>query len=705
MIFALASLLTVFGVLALLALLGWFATVPFARMVPHPMAVAPMAGLMLWPAATLLLYVGVGAPLPWAAGLAAGALALASLAVAAWTGWPQRDVLVPRLILLLGLAAATTLLCMSQALRLGEPALLFLDGTDQAGYAQVADWLTRHRVGDRLFVDADHPYHSWPAGMLQWDPRFGTFTLIALIGLLFQVRGLFAIDPTCAVVLAAAALATAGVFAQQRQGFLLLVVGLVIGQWYDLGRTGFLGKMTGYPAALVVAGLLGGILANQPVRSPVPAMAALAALALAAGILYPGLAVAFLVAAVTGGTLAMQGLLGETRPSRDGILAALLTILCIAMASGQIARPLGSHYPETSLSLPAVAGSLLGLHASPAAILAVGLAWAAALALAFGRRDHRSLGVLAVAVLLPSALVLAGALDAAAQLVGFAAPALLTGMASTGEATGRRRPWPLLALAAVIAMSLPRFAATVQRHGGADVDPLYLVTQSDMAALAEAIGREPTLVEVAEPPQLPIALMVHAAEDLALRYTPASWRTIIDYRHWPPPTYAGPATYRIVRADREVPPELIRLRNRQFLLLGHGGGWDGSWQVPRVAVAEGMDLGTAAREVHDMWADGWVGPRAETTLAGGRNDRLRIRLQIPDVGNPVWRTEVTVAVNAKRLDRRILGPGDAAIDIALPDSETARRVELRFSDTQPLAPPDTRRVGARLIEFGLVAGE
>ena len=710
MSFAFASLFRVFFFLVMLSGMGWFVVPVSARIAPHPMVLAPMAGMLAWPASTLLLYVGLRLPFAWAAAASGGGCILISLVMASRSPRPSWHSLLCGLGVMLAVSAAAAILCMTQSLRLSEPTLFFLEGTDLAGYAQVADWLSNHRIIDRLRVDPDHPYHSWPAAMMQWDPRFGTFALLALVETWVQVGGLFTFDSACAIILATTSLAMAGMFGRRHWIFLLLLIGMLTSQWYDFGRTGFLGKMTGYPAALFIAGMIGRLATRPFTLDLMPTITTVAVLSMAAGTLYPGFALAFLVAAIVLVSLALQRLLTPIPPSAAHVVTGLLIILVIAMVSGQVARPLGSSYPETVLAWPSVVRSLLGLDSSETSILplfGMGAAWTWTTFMVLCRRDHLSLAYLIAPALLTALLALTGALNTAAQLVGFIAPALLIGMAIGCDAMEPKRICfgVGLALSVMLALCFPRFASVLQRYGGAEIDPIRVATLSDMKALAARIGSEPVLVDVASPPQLPIELMVQGAETLNLRYTPAAWKTVMDYRHWPPPTYSTPATYRIVRADQDIPAELVLQRTRQFLLLGHGGGWNGYWQLPRVAVGPGVDMDAASREILNLWSDGWIGPKLEAKLAGGVNDKLRIRLDIPNVGNADWRTELKVVVNTSVVNCQVLGPGSTTIEIPLPDSGTARLIELLFSETQPLAPPDQRRVSGRLLDLALISSE
>lgn len=86
-------------------------------------------------------------------------------------------------------------------------------------------------------------------------PPFGSGDC-RLVALLRGTSGLFAYDLACAIALATGILGVASVFARSRRSLLLLIGTLLLCVWFEYGRTGFFGKLAGYPGALFLIGIL-----------------------------------------------------------------------------------------------------------------------------------------------------------------------------------------------------------------------------------------------------------------------------------------------------------------------------------------------------------------------------------------------------------------------------------------------------------------
>jgi hypothetical protein len=109
---------------------------------------------------------------------------------------------------------------------------------DVLGYAIVADWL-RLRPGDVAFLPSpDDWYGVWPQILFLGDPRFGAFNLLAVVSVCSGRSGPFAYDLASAVVLAAASLGVAALFARRRSTFGILTAAVFTGFWFDWNRAG-----------------------------------------------------------------------------------------------------------------------------------------------------------------------------------------------------------------------------------------------------------------------------------------------------------------------------------------------------------------------------------------------------------------------------------------------------------------------------------
>src|SRR5687767_6788067 len=244
---------------------GGFAVAPFRHHRPHVVLASPFVGLLVTTFGMSLGYQLLG--LPFMVSLVA--TAAVGILATAWTVYRAglhvdlrsgafAGVLA---VLVAAIGAATS---ASAAIEVGGPALHYWTGTDHLGYTHPADWMIAHPPWERPRVDPAVPYESWPALMLEADPRFGSLALVALVAVVRGVPATFAYDPTCAVTLSAAVLGVAALFARSRLTLCLLVLGLLTCHWYDYGRAGYLGRVLGYPAAGTVIGML--LAAGAPLR-------------------------------------------------------------------------------------------------------------------------------------------------------------------------------------------------------------------------------------------------------------------------------------------------------------------------------------------------------------------------------------------------------------------------------------------------------
>ena len=241
--------------LLVLALAGGFVLPAFRQGRRFVVLLAPMCGLLVLPIVTTFIYTFGKASFSRAAIIAI--LIASALSIATSIRWrPSHEDVCWSLLLITILSAVAAALSMSSSIYNGSPSLLFIDGSDHAGYAHAADWLLNHRVHERPTLSPDAPYESWPYFMFSSDPRLSGLVVNALVAWARGLPGLFAYDAGCTVVFAAAVLGVACVFSRTPRTLVLLSVGLTICAWFDLGRSGYFGKLAGYPATLFVFGLL-----------------------------------------------------------------------------------------------------------------------------------------------------------------------------------------------------------------------------------------------------------------------------------------------------------------------------------------------------------------------------------------------------------------------------------------------------------------
>jgi hypothetical protein len=592
-----ANLAFVLGALVVLAACGWWAVAPFRGQLAYPLAQAPLAGLVLAPLATLAVMVGLTVELRWAAAAAGAALIAGSLAAAgAGRGGGPASWRVP-LGLAVPLAAAAVFFVTRVDLFFGSPGLNYAHGTDHLGYAHVADWLQRPPRNVGLTPAPEDWYSSFPQVIFLGDPRFGSFGYLALVSLASGRSSAFAYDLGCAVVLSAASLGIGGLFARRAATFALLTAGLFTSFWFDWSRAGYLGKTTSYPAILLTAGLLFAWMdqARRDGTGPLFGLAAVAALAAGAAVLFPGIVAALFlallgVAFVLAAALSPGAPAGTWRRLRDPVVAVALLVALAVLSSGIIARPLflvgrtPIAWSRSDLLLRAteVDGLLAARTGLPpwalwGLVLVLLATWAAVAALALLLRAPAATAATVAPLALLGGLLAADLRWTAMNFIGMYVPLVLCGTAALADALAARPArrwlaWGLTALlAATVVSHVPRFAATAAFHGGRDAPPLFRFSARETDALAAAIQREGgmALVEAATAPHFPIFLMVELGRrGILLQWTAASWRWVLGYRPWPAPTYPTPAPLRIVtrNAAGEERPEAI-LRTTQFELL------------------------------------------------------------------------------------------------------------------------------------------
>jgi hypothetical protein len=109
----------------------------------------------------------------------------------------------------------------------------------------------------------------------------------------------------------------------------------------------------------------------------------------------------------------------------------------------------------------------------------------------------------------------------------------------------------------------------------------------------------------------------------------------------------------------------------------------------------------SANGVHD---DGWLAQGASFQLTQPPEaDVLSVSGMVPQIGGDTgFTTEVVVTVDSREIARKSIGIDRFQIEAPVPATAdpAPRKIELKFSRTQPLPSPDGRAVGAKLISAG-----
>ena len=681
---------------------GWWLVAPWSERLANTKFVAPFAGLLLLPAGTLLVYAVTGLTFAWSAAAATLTLLTATALARPWPRLGLRDVAI-----LVVTTLAASVIVSPVSFTAGEPAMLFLRGTDQAGYAQLAAWLLHHTVQDAPVASSAQPLESWPAVMFASDPRFGSFAMLALVTLLRGGPALFSYDPAQALLLAAAVLAMAGAFAWGRLAGAILGLVLLAGPWLDLGSAGYLGKLFGYPAAL----LLGGLLARADSCPPERRLGygtTVVLFALAAASAYPGHVLALLA-----GAIGIAGTLAATWHDkaydwrrRFGLQLTLISMIAASFASGMVARPLQPGYPKWSGSWSEALAIALGTQSAnlenllPDSLSRAGgiaglVAGLVLVILAYRCRNSVAFGLAAASAGLSVVLLAMGRTASLPQLVGFAGPALLGAAALLGGTVHNRVERVLAAsvFAVLIAMTTPTSIATVRALWPSRDTDIYVLRQDELEGLIAPLAGQEVILDVAKPVQWSLSFMLLAGERMKLSYSNESWNALFGYRDWPAPPESSTARTRIIAATAGVPVTEGIAHTRQFMAVPANLRPQPAYRLPD-ALLRDHSVG--------VWEDGWLDERVKLALLPGKATTLTLVISVPaDTGGDSRTTTVSIAADGGTLVDRTLSPGENRISLNLPENTALRQLSLSFSKVYRLAHPDRRESAGRLLQLDI----
>lgn len=594
------------------AVAGGFVLLPFRRSVRFALLAAPFAGLLSVTLGIAAFY-GVGG-LPVARAMVVSfstciATALVSLVVCRPKIEPKD--LLGMIACIAIVAAIATRSTDAATIRLHEPAILYCDGTDHIGYAQVADWLNANTVSVPPTATPEAPRDAWLTVIFRIDPRFGSYFFLAMISAIRGVEAVFVYDIACAICLSAAILGVTGAFARKWGAIPILLVGLLVCAWYVDSRIGYMGKLIGYPAALMVCGLF----LQRPCARSLESTAALVLLASATAICHSGMVTAMFIGVIVGPYLVFRLAFSHkviSRPSRelwqDCITLALLMGAAV-VSTGIPARPTNVEAPPFQLSWKYVLPRVLDLEHPGANIhnlpddhlppLVFGreeklvsrwdvktlrrvakVSWAIWISLAClaGVRRNPAAGALLVGpVMLLIGFWWQNRPPDAFQLLGFLYPTTVCGAAWLLDDTNwedRKSGSPIFGLAtvamaaAMIGMRVPCYAGCLRRYAGHNMPAGQEFTLRQTDRLVEAIGNEPVEVDITSLTHLLFVVIdIGHRPGVPLQWTPVSYQSAFGYMRWPDPKDPQ-ARRRLIVAGTNVPPGWrITFRARPFFIV------------------------------------------------------------------------------------------------------------------------------------------
>lgn len=540
-----------------------FAVVPFRNTIKYAIFISPLAGILFLTLGTSTLYSLLQLTLVKAAMITFALCAIVTVIAflsSSYSLFKDIDYWIWLLIALV--AIFVTYMTNYTSITFSHPGILFRDGTDHLGYAQLADWLNNHLAFNHPKATPEFPYQSWPEYMFQNDPRFGSLFTLGIISVLHGYSGTFSYDIACAVVLIAGFLAVSAVFARSPLTFALIFLGLLTTHWIDYSRSGYFGKILGYPSALLCVGLFFNM-----IRPFVPvALAVLVGLSAATTTMHSGLStILFLVTLV--GTYLVIHFVNDRLKQRHVSLfrlkddfAVLILLVGVAIASmGILARPnyTGVAYLEaTWYSLLPRLFDLETLTNGPryshlgSDVLFIGFIISVLIAITFlivavKKRDVIATSLIAGPFLLLLVLIMKDQKWLAYQLIGTFYPFFLCAAVRviddfTPEQRTKNIRYKVILALLIIAISihLPRLMGALQHYAGrAEYNKKFQFSQAEIDKLAVLTKGSKTTIDVTNP-QLAIVLLVELErrQDAVLQWTPAAWKTIVGYRPlWPAP--------------------------------------------------------------------------------------------------------------------------------------------------------------------------
>ena len=562
------------------------------------MMAAPLAGIALWPLATLALYVSCSST--FALGFdSAARIALAVLFILGLLLLPRdRDSFGAAWRFLAIVAVASLIIApivMAASVDRGEPASLYLEGADQSAYAALADWYRSHPpqtmpVGSAIVgpatADPTQPYLSFVALVFEVGTRGGAYAYQALVSMLSGQPAMFSYDAAITIALIAACLGCAAVFSRSWIFFLCLAGVLLTSLWYDYGHMGFLGKLLSYPLVIFTFGAF--VSFHRSSAGPAETLV-LAMIAAGAGLMHNAVAYAVLFTSLAASLLLAEAVFKRRPPEVAACALAAIAPAVALIASGTLARPLSDLvFPDYGVGWTKIAYLLTDLNslipdvsalprlALIAAFFFCVVAWAALLLVALRNRNAAAVALLSG----PAALILAFYVfrlpASALQLAGFPYPATLCAgflLAQQGRQYGYGifgLSYPLVigVLFALLSLHIPRVTGSVL-HYTRDADRRQMFAVSDFERLQAAIGNEEVYVDIGGNTRAILAIMAEfGRRNIKTIWSPQSWYIAGSFRGAPVPPVAKMPDLRLIDAtDSESAQEHILVETPRYKLV------------------------------------------------------------------------------------------------------------------------------------------
>lgn len=552
-VFFFQQCLWVFGFLITFGLIGGFTLIPFRHSTPYIFLAAPLTGLCVM-ALGLSMLCGMMVLNFKVATLIVAALGISTTIGCLIINRPKLNQLsILQTLAIIACIVFITYLTNFVSIKFGQHGFLFMDGSDQTGYTQLADWLLTNSAKFPT-LSPQLPYQSWPNFAFVGDPRFGSYYILAFVSFLYGQSGMFTFDLACCVVLLAGCFAVVGVFTRSRLTFFLLLISLLTTFWFDYSRSGYFGKILGFPMTLLLVGLF--VNSKKPLNSIAVAMLILMACAIA--IIYPGMAIGVMLIILCGIFVLLETIisLSNFRQSRTIyveylVLFTALVIITFA-ANGLLSFP---HSPITCLmdtTWASLLPSIIELRIFPAqcdAMLIVQLTLSALILLfitieAIRKQSHFVLSIIIGPILLLTIFMLAHNKNlywVAFQLIGIVYPSVLCAMiyliddVQLHYVANKTKIILVILMLLFVAFHVPRFLAAIKRYSGSDIQTKQQFLKSDMDKIRSIAKTKPIIVDSPEVTHTLAILSELLKNDLPIAWTPRAWKAILGYRSWSAP--------------------------------------------------------------------------------------------------------------------------------------------------------------------------
>lgn len=552
----------------LFGLIGFFTLVPFRDTIKYPLLASPLAGGFILTIGTILLYDVAHFPLLTAAMIVSGCGCLFSIMTFYFI--PQR--ISKDELELLTLAAIVcgfvTYITNYATIHFGCPGFSYIRGTDHLGYVQVAEWLQNHLVSQSPILSPNAPEFSWTHFVYKDDnPRFGSYFYLAIITALRSGSSMFNYDFACGIALITGYMGVSAVIAKKRSTFMLLLLGLLFGIWFNYSRSGYFAKILTYPALIYTIGVF--LNAKKPLSSI--QIAVLSLFFCAIGTFFPGVNVGLLFIAFSliyvlirviyhrleinsssdsilqiGQDLIVAALFGGIMIITSGILSWPSSYAVAPMDTLMPILSIFSYLVEINNMIPTVLKFTECIYLLLFTILIVTFC-----AISIKIREKIAstffLFPLTLIIGLLSLLILKEDLIIqwiSYELVGLYYPFMLCGVivlldkwALTPNKYQMQFMFGILACILVLWAQLHKFSKDVEHFAGKKINTDLQFSKNQVDKLIEAISNKPVYVNGAGmDTNRALPLLVYVKPQVSrLEWAPTAWQKIVGYRHWAMP--------------------------------------------------------------------------------------------------------------------------------------------------------------------------